>query len=153
MLQEIDKKIVLNQLISTIDEKMQQANLQAKDLADSLQNESKSTAGDKHDTGRAMIHLEQEKLQHQFQELRNQMQQIKTISHLENSNHIVEYGSFIKAGDFYFLLGVGIGKQIVNGILVYCIGMETPIGKILNGRKKGDQFTFTNQDLIIEEIS
>ena len=43
------------------------------DIQNSLQSETKSTAGDKHETGRAMLQLEREKAGNQLAELQKQI--------------------------------------------------------------------------------
>ena len=42
------------------------------DIQNSLQSETKSSAGDKHETGRAMLQLEREKTGHQLAEIQKQ---------------------------------------------------------------------------------
>ena len=122
MLTEIRKKEVLIALSDQLDSRATEINQYMFDLTASLTSETKSTAGDKHDTGRAMIHLEQEKLQHQVQEIQLQLQRIRALQHSEKLDGGVGFGSFIKAGQFYFLIGIGMGKQLVNGHIVYCVG-------------------------------
>ena len=50
------------------------------DIYNNLESETKSTAGDKHETGRAMLHLEREKLGHQLAIINNQLQVFNKIN-------------------------------------------------------------------------
>ena len=50
-------------------------------LQESLNSETKSSAGDKHETGRAMVQLEQEKLGQQLQEIEKNDPSLKTSGH------------------------------------------------------------------------
>lgn len=142
------KSEILQYLIVLQVERLSELNQYQKDLSDSLRSESKSTAGDKHDTSRAMIHLEQEKLQHQFQELNYQYQRLREISALKKLD-LVNFGALVATETDVFLLGVSLGKRIIDGRIVYCIGMEAPISQLLLNKRAGDNLFFNG---IVSEI-
>lgn len=139
------KQQIISSLISQLEEKKKTHFSHQKDLQDALQSEQKSTAGDKHDTNRAMIHLEQEKLQHQYQLLQHQIQNLVNIKGMQVSTNSVEFGSLVKTSNSIFFIGVGLGKQFFEGITIYCIGVDSPIGQTLIHKKKGDEFIFNGQ--------
>ena len=57
---EIKQKLY-NKCVSLVEEKLELLQKAIDESQKALSSESKSTAGDKHETGRAMIHLEMEK--------------------------------------------------------------------------------------------
>ena len=57
------RDIILKHLLDHMDKDLAEAKARMASLKESLGAESKSSAGDKHETGRAMIHLEQERVQ------------------------------------------------------------------------------------------
>ena len=61
------KKLLYNYCESFLKRKLTNYQNQKKELFESLESETKSSAGDKHETGRAMIQLEIEKLGKQRQ--------------------------------------------------------------------------------------
>lgn len=146
------KSEILKHLISLQVDRLSELNLYQKDLSDSLQSESKSTAGDKHDTSRAMIHLEQEKLQHQSKELNYQYQRLKEISEVKGLD-IVSFGALVETETDLFLLGASLGKQIVDGRIVYCVGMEAPISQSILNKRVGDSLFFNGKVSGIKSIS
>jgi hypothetical protein len=146
------KTSIVEQLLQLQRERMDELHGYQKDLSDSLQSESKSTAGDKHDTSRAMIHLEQEKLQHQSRELNHQMQRLKEISSLKQLN-IVAFGALVETETDLFLLGASLGKQVVGGRIVYCIGMEAPISQSMLNKKVGEELFFNGKLAAIKAIA
>ena len=135
------KEQIINQLISILDEKLSHLNNHSKDLNDALSSETKSTAGDKHDTSRAMVHLEQEKVQHQFSSLQHQRYQLLSYLNSIPSDEVVA-GSLIQTEHNTFLVGIGLGKQHLNGSIIYCIGAETPLAHQLLRKKVSDEFFF-----------
>lgn len=138
----MNKSKLIDEIVVQLNEKLSELARYSDDLRSSLESEGKSTAGDKHDTGRAMIHLEQEKLQNQLQEIKGQIQRIKVLEKNTALSSKVDYGSFVKTTGPNFLMGIGLGKIDFQNFTVFCIGMETPIGKLIKGLKEKDSFNF-----------
>lgn len=92
------------------------------DLDSAIRNDTKSSAGDKHETSRAMAHLEQEKLSGQLSLLESQLNAIDT--QLTNHSLIIT-----DKGNFY--VGVPLGKLNVNNTEIICISRTSPLGGLL----------------------
>lgn len=135
------KEEIVNELKRKLNQRYKELTQYAKDLNESLSSESKSTAGDKHDTSRAMIHLEQEKIQNKFSEIQLQLKQLEIIRQVGKKSSI-GFGSLILTSNDLFLIGIGLGKQIINGRVIYCVGIESPIGKLLQGKFLNERFLF-----------
>lgn len=84
-------------------------------LQHDVANESKSSAGDKHETARAMMNLEQEKLERQYQELMTMKDRFDKIN-FESPIDKIQLGSLIETNKGFFLLSVGLGKVKTNRI-------------------------------------
>lgn len=138
------KKEITSVLETILLERLAELERYALDLKSSLESESKSTAGDKHDTSRAMVHLEQEKIQHQFQDLNLQLTQLNKISE-STIKGTITFGALVITETDIFLLGIGMGKQLIEGKVVYCVGTESPIGKLLIGKTVGDEILFNGE--------
>jgi hypothetical protein len=113
--------------------------------------ESKSTAGDKHETGRAMAQLEQEKLGRQVLSARELQQAIAQIK-VDEKHAEIQYGSLVKTSNGWFFFSVGIGKLMVDGESVFCLTMTSPLGNALRGKKVGETVTFNGRPVVIEEL-
>lgn len=146
------KTKILKQLLALQADRIEELLRYQIDLSDALQSESKSTAGDKHDTSRAMIHLEQEKLQHQFQELQLQLQRLREMNEL-NPLTQANFGALVETTSDLFLLGASLGKQVVDGRAIYCIGMEAPIAQAMLNKAIADQLLFNGKLTEILAIS
>ncbi|MDG0973485.1 MAG: hypothetical protein P8O07_04935 [Crocinitomicaceae bacterium] len=146
------KTKILKQLLALQADRIEELLRYQSDLSDALHSESKSTAGDKHDTSRAMIHLEQEKLQHQFQELQLQLQRLREINEL-NPLTQANFGALVETTSDLFLLGASLGKQVVDGRAIYCIGMEAPIAQAMLNKAIADQLLFNGKLTEILAIS
>ncbi|MBC6999095.1 3-oxoacyl-ACP synthase [Cytophaga sp. FL35] len=121
------------------------------EIEESLQSETKSSAGDKHETGRAMIQLEREKLGAQLAEAERMLQIVSRIVKTGDSNKVV-LGSlvFTNAGNYY--LSVSAGEFKNSELSVFCISAATPIGKLLLGKEIGNQISFRDKNITVLEI-
>ena len=68
--QEI-KRQLYSQCVDFVEERLSNIQNQIRAIQESLTSETKSSAGDKHETGRAMLQLEREKAGQQLAEVEN----------------------------------------------------------------------------------
>ncbi|WP_321297988.1 hypothetical protein [Marinifilum fragile] len=120
-------------------------------LKESVGNETKSTAGDKHETGRAMMHLEQEKVMRQ---LANN-QKLKSIVDRINpkiNNETVQLGSLVITNHLSFYVLAGLGQMELNGQNYFIVSFQSELVQAFKGKRKGDNLTFKGQNYTIQEI-
>ncbi len=116
-----------------------------------LESETKSSAGDKHETGRAMLQLEMEKASQQFASI-SLMQEVLQKIKIQKMNEIGKLGSLIYTNQGNYFLAISIGQIIINEENYFVISPSSPIGKLLLGRQKGDGFIFNGKSFKIDEI-
>ncbi len=121
------------------------------DLNKALKSESKSTAGDKHETGRAMAQLEQEKLSNQLLQIVNLKEALAKVDPKEDHKR-VQYGSLVNTSNGVFFFSVGLGKIEINGYDVFCITATTPLGQLLIGKRRGDTIKMGSKAMKILDI-
>ena len=100
-----EKQQIVFNVREEMDTRVVEIELQLKALRDDVSNESKSSAGDKHETARAMMNLEQEKLGRQLQELMTMKEHFDKIN-FEIVSDKIQLGSMIETNKGYFLLSV-----------------------------------------------
>ena len=121
------------------------------DVQNALQSETKSTVGDKHEIGRAMLQLEREKAGHQLAELQKQK---KILSRIE-TNHKhgrVALGSIVKTTKANYFISISSGEINFGGDSFFCVSAATPIGKLLLSKAVGDNIFFNSEDIKITDI-
>ena len=117
-----------------------------------LTSESKSTAGDKHETGRAMLQLEREKLGQQLLEA-EKMQQLLSRVPLKTNTDKVALGSLVYTDEASYYIAISAGQFNKQGTSTFCISANTPIAKLLLGKSVNDTFEFNGNTSKILEIS
>ena len=146
------KKILSSHCKAYLEKKIEILEQQKKSLQKDLTSEIKSSAGDKHETGRAMIQLELEKLGNQIHKIELNYQRLNTIKDFKTSN-IVSLGSIIFTDKANYYLAVAADSCKINSKVFYCISSQSPIGKLLIGKKTNQSIRFNDIESIILEIN
>ncbi|APY08404.1 3-oxoacyl-ACP synthase [Winogradskyella sp. J14-2] len=121
------------------------------DIQNSLLSETKSSAGDKHETGRAMLQLEREKAGQQLADIQKQFKLLHKINP-EIETTIVTLGSIVFTSQANYFMAVSVGELKTNSQQFYAISPATPMGKLLVAKSKGDAIQFRNQEISILEV-
>lgn len=127
------------------------ANQQAviNELQSSAANETKSTAGDKHETALAMLQIEQAQASKKLDVLQAYLLELNSID-VEKQNNIANIGSLIETETCYFYLSAALGKTILDSKDVFAISILSPLGKLFLGKTKNDvvQFNATKYTIV-----
>lgn len=132
-----------------------QINLIRKAIAEiqqSANEETKSSAGDKYETGRAMAQLEIDKLRNQLLQSENALQTLTSIQ-TANPSDKVGFGSLIKTNQGCFFISVPAKEVKIESQIIYPISVSAPIAKCLMGKRKGESYSIQGKEFIIEEIA
>lgn len=147
---EIKKE--LHQLsLSIIKDKIVSLQTAIQSIEESRNNETKSSAGDKYETGRAMLHIEEEKSKTQLAKT-HELKLLLSEINPEASFDEVALGCLVICTQGKYFISVPIGKVILNDEPYYCISMASPIGVKLRGKKEGEEITMATKTIKILEI-
>jgi len=121
------------------------------DAQHGLQSESKSSAGDKHETGRAMLQLEAEKLGAQYQTTLKTFHFIKQLNCTE-IHDTIQLGSLIETNIGLFYICSGLGSIPLEGAKLFVLSPLAPLSKVLLNKKANNQFAFNRKTVLIKSI-
>lgn len=116
-----------------------------------LESETKSSAGDKHETGRAMLQLEMEKASQQFNSISLMQEVLAQIKFLKK-NEIGKLGSLINTSAGNYFLAISMGQITMDKQDYFVVSPSSPIGKLLLGKEKEDIFISNGKEIKILEI-
>lgn len=136
---------------SFIENRLVRINSSIDSLQEALTSETKSSAGDKHETGRAMIQLEREKLGNQLAEAQL-LQELFNKIPLQASSTQVGLGSLVLTDQQNYYMGISAGELNIDGVSYFAIAPNTPIGKLLLGKVVDDVVVFNTRKIIIQQI-
>lgn len=120
-------------------------------LQESLTSETKSSAGDKHETGRAMVQLEREKLGSQLQEAERTKQLLDKLD-LNVQSVKIGLGTLVYTSKANYFLSVSLGELKEHEFWAYCISPQTPMGILLIGKSVGDVIDFNGESIEILKL-
>jgi hypothetical protein len=144
-----------SRLLQTAKEHLQQKinalRTELTDLTQGIENESKSSAGDKHETARAMVQLEQDKIRKQLHELEHQSGKLHQINPDEITPDI-RPGSVIDTGKELFFLSIPAGRLTLEEVDVILLSPDSPLGRLLLHKRPGDSFTLNGKTWQVKEI-
>ena len=113
-------------------------------LTESRNTASKSTAGDKHETGRAMMEAEIGRAEQQLQKAKMLRNELKNLPW--SIQNLAVPGALIQTNHGEFLISVGLGKIEVDSEVCFALSGGSPLGQALMGRKEGDHVSFQGRE-------
>lgn len=120
-------------------------------LTEDAKNDSKGSAGDKHETALSMMHLEQEKLNHKLLEYISAKRLFDQIDFSRKSDKVI-LGSLVQANSTYFLVSVALSKTTIDGKTIYGLSVESPLAKAFLGQKIGHRFKINSSEYVLNDI-
>lgn len=132
-------------------EKIQILQNTLQELGEGAISDGKSSAGDKHETARAMMQLEQEKISRQLDELLIQKTALQKIDIALKSTQITK-GSLVKTNKGYLFLSVPLGKLLVDGVEIIVLSPQSPLGLKLIGLQAKSSVEINKVTYLVEEV-
>jgi hypothetical protein len=145
------KAALLAQLLHHLEQSIVETEQAIASAKESRDNESKSSAGDKYETGRAMMQIELENNGRQLDKTRLAKQDLQQLN-LQEPHTLVGQGSLVYTSQGIYFISIGFGKLELAEQLYYAISLASPIGQTLKNAKVGDSVSFQGKVLKILEL-
>ena len=145
------KEALFNQCQSFVNKRLQTVEAVLSSNQKALQSETKSSAGDKHETGRAMLQLEMEKAGQQLSGIVQMKVVLSKIDIFKSSKNVC-LGSVIITDKVSYFLSISAGQLVVADKSYFAISVSSPIGKLLLGKQKKEVISFNGKIIVINEI-
>jgi transcription elongation GreA/GreB family factor len=146
------KEQLYQQCKNHVNERLQTITQTIQSNQKALTSETKSSAGDKHETGRAMLQLEMEKAGQQLQSIQQMKDTLAKIDLSKNSN-VAVLGSVIETNLGTYFLSVSVGQIQSEKNVYFAISTSSPIGKLLLGKREGEALIWNGKKIQINKIS
>ena len=147
----IQKKVLFDYCERYVDERIKLTTQAMNAAQEAANSETKGSAGDKHETGRAMMHLEKE--QHGRQ-LAEHLKLRKVLAQMNpQEKHLrARLGSVVFTDTGIYFLAIPIGKVDIEGKTFFIISPVSPIGKLLMNSQKGSELNLNGRKIIVESV-
>lgn len=131
------------------------ANLDSAAAAD-----TKSSAGDKYETGREMIAQTRRLMEHNLDEIAVSLSILDRMAMdsmaaqpTENIHSTIRFGSLVETSQGLYLLGLSLGELILsNGLKILALSPASPLGKTFLGKSEGHQVLWKGNQVQILRV-
>jgi hypothetical protein len=144
----LSKPEIYSACLNQLENKISDLKRTFQEITEEAKTDSKSSAGDKHETSRAMMQMEQEKISRQIENTIEQKNHLEKINNGQSTEKIIN-GSLILTDHGYFFLSIGMGKIMLNNMPVFVLSPESPLGEKLLGLKRNDSVTMNDKKYLI----
>jgi len=118
----------------------------------SAESDTKSSMGDKHETAREMVQQEREQIGKRIAESEKLLSDLLRMNE-NKSSQLIQPGSLVKCEIGWIYLTVSLGSIVVEDQKVNVISQESPFGKLIANKKKGDEVIMNGKKIFIEEVA
>ena len=146
-----DKKRLHEACISLIRARVEQISGSLDEAREASFAETKSSAGDKYETGREMMRIQSDMraLQlYEAQDLLNRLERVDVSQELST----VKAGAVVWTTNGLFFVAQSIGQISLDGFEYQTISMASPMGKVLKGLAAGESTTFREQTIEVLSV-
>jgi transcription elongation GreA/GreB family factor len=116
-----------------------------------VNDDTKSSAGDKYETGREMMQQETNRNLAQLNEANKLMVALNQLG-IKGTSQIAEPGSLVITNNGNFYLSISAGTLELNGKSYFAVSPASPIGIQLKGAQAGDEFILNGKSYKIQSI-
>jgi hypothetical protein len=121
------------------------------DAIEAANDETKSSAGDKYETGMEMMQQEIELNVARLGELTKQREMLDRVNPDLVCN-TVQHGALVRTNNGYYYVAIAAGQLKIGDTVFYAISHSSPAGEMLMGKKKGDEFLLNGKTFLVEEV-
>jgi hypothetical protein len=149
----MNKTEVYEALVKVIQERGAEMQVAWNELMESNKQEGKSSAGDKHETAAAQVHLELEKMGKQMQEHNRRVEEMERFHPSKVSSFSeVRTGSLVQTNTGWFYVITSLGKLTTPSGDCFAISAASPIGQALLGKQVGEMFQWNGKEGKVDAI-
>tara|TARA_Y100000385_G_scaffold23759_1_gene22931 strand:- start:1096 stop:1545 length:450 start_codon:yes stop_codon:yes gene_type:complete len=145
------KETLINLIEIILNDKISSLKKDINSLKESQKNDTKSSMGDKYETGRAMIQLELEKYHSRLSNNNEMLSNLLKINP-KLKTKTIQSGSLIQTNHGWFFISIGIGKvKVENNTEVIVLSPIAPLGRMFLNKVRNESFDFQNRQYQIIE--
>lgn len=147
---KLSKSEVLGTCKSILNHKITEVQTEIEKVKSAAQEETKSSMGDKYETGREMMMQERSKLSDQLALL---LDQAKALEAIKDEKHAeVKLGSLVKTDLAIYYVSIALGVIEVNKKKIFVVSSAAPLVREMLTKKEGEEFSFNGKGQIITAI-
>lgn len=146
------KEKIFQTAIAKVKERMKLLTEERKAINKGILEDTKSSAGDKFETGREMMSADLMTVENQLKQATFDYDELCRLQAIKNSSATIQEGSLVELGNDKFLVSIGLGQLDMDGEKVFLLSKNSPLGGLLLGKKKSEELEFRGKKMEIADI-
>lgn len=147
----MDKAAFLAQLSIVLEQRATALQAELSSTLEARNSDTKSSAGDKHEVGRAMVQQELDQLEGRLVSIRSMQQELARVS-MDRDHEQVGFGSLVTTDHGSYFIAIGLGAVDTRDGTCHAISLASPLGKALRGKRPDDVVTVNGRPIRILEL-
>lgn len=146
------KEQIILKVSEMLSQSVQEAKTAIANAQASANEATKSSAGDKYETSRAMGQLDIEMYTRQLHDAESKFAILQNIEANLREQSEANLGALVDTTLGSFFLAVGIGKIDIDKKPIMVISPQSPIGEVIFQKKSGDSVLFRGKEIKIGKV-
>ena len=151
-LRSMQKVTVVAHLNTLLEQRERSLKAELAATLDARNSDTKSSAGDKHEVGRAMVQQELDQLETQLAKVLVMQQELRSVP-LDRAYDRAAFGALVSTDQGRYFIAIGLGAVQVDGEVCYAVSLASPIGQALRDKRAGDLVLFNGKRMTVVAIS
>lgn len=147
----MNKEHLYQLCLSFIEQRIQTAETALTQAREASNDDTKSSAGDKYETSREMMQQDIDRNKRLLIDAEENRKVLETVGMAVVTDNI-RGGSLVYTNQGIFYISISAGQLQSAGETVFAISAASPIGKLMLGKKKGDEFSFNGKNYLITSL-
>jgi transcription elongation GreA/GreB family factor len=139
------------QCVAYVQRRMRAAEEAIAEAQQAANNDTKSSAGDKYETGREMAQQETNRNLAQLNEANKLMVALNQVS-FKGLSAVADSGSLVTTNNGDFYIAISAGALQLDGRNYIAVSPASPIGFKLKGKKAGEEFNLNGKNYLINSV-
>ena len=144
------KQKLFNECLNYVQRSIDAAQQGINEAQQAAKDDTKSSAGDKYETGREMAQQESNRNMaqlHQASKLKVQLNQVPITT-----SNSVDNGSLVITDSGNFYIAISAGTIQAEGVNYFAVSLISPIGQKMKGLKSGEGFSLNGKSYTIKQV-
>lgn len=147
----MEKKLWIDTMKQALLEALERLNSEVAGLQESRHSDTKSSAGDKHETGRAMVDQELAQLRQQLEKTKRLRSDLSGIP--EGVFSSAQWGAAVETERMVYFISISHGKVDAAGSKpVYALSPVSPAAQAMMGKQAGEAFELNGTRHVIQSV-
>lgn len=151
-LRAMDKAAVMDHLKGLLEQRAQSLGAEIAATLEARNSDTKSSAGDKHEVGRALVQQELDRLEARLHAVQAMQQELARVP-LDRAHERAGFGSLVTTDRGCYFIAIALGAFTVGGADGFALSLASPLGRALQGKCHSEDAELNGQRIQVLTVA